>query len=99
MEIPASKTYHVNNSTVTLIFGDILDSDSDVIVISGSIGLPMHGGLPQYVRGKASDMVMIDAQKHPNAKLGDVISHFDYIPFFEWLATYSHEYGKKINLI
>lgn len=67
------KTYRINNSTVSLIFGDILESKADALVISGSIGIPMQGGLPQYVRHKASDSVLIDARKHPTAKLGDVI--------------------------
>lgn len=68
-----SKTYKINNSSVSLIFGDILDSKAEALVISGSIGIPMRGGLPQYVRAKASDSVLIDARKHPNAKLGDVV--------------------------
>lgn len=68
-----SKTYSINNSTVSLIFGDILESNAEVIVISGSIGLPMRGGLPQYVRNKSGDSVLIDAGKHLDSKLGDVI--------------------------
>lgn len=68
-----SKQYSINNSTVSLIFGDILESNADALVISGSIGVPMRGGLPQYVRTKASDSVLVDAQKHPDAKLGDVV--------------------------
>lgn len=208
MTKPELKNYRINNSTVSLIFGDILETKADALVISGSIGIPMRGGLPQHVRQKASDIVLIDAQKHPTAKLGDVIvtsagnlsnkylfqavtvtkytkvlphlscednpkvyeyiighaiskslrllsamelnsiafpclglgmanmpmdavakitakticqflcktnksimveiyihdsydvySKFDYIPFFEWLATYSHEFGKKIELV
>lgn len=68
-----SKTYQINNSSVTLIFGDILESGAEVLVISGSIGLPMIGGLPQYVRNKSGDSVLIDAGKHSDSKLGDVI--------------------------
>lgn len=68
-----SKTYRINNSVVTLIFGDILESNADALVISGSIGIPMRGGLPEYVRLMASDSVLVDAKKHSTAKLGDVV--------------------------
>jgi O-acetyl-ADP-ribose deacetylase (regulator of RNase III) len=68
-----SKEYKINNSTVRVIYGDLLTSDADVLVISGSIGLPMKGGLPQVVRERAGEAVAIDASKHIDAKLGDVI--------------------------
>ncbi len=73
MEVSESKTYKINNSVVRLVFGDILESTADALVISGSIGIPMEGGLPQYVRQKASDLVLIDTKKHHTAKLGDVV--------------------------
>lgn len=68
-----SKTYKINNSTIRVIYGDLLSSSADAIVISGSVGLPMMGGLPQLVRGKAGEFVASDAAKHPDAKLGDVV--------------------------
>lgn len=43
------KIYKINNSTITVIFGDLLSSCADVLVISGSVGLPMRGGLPGIV--------------------------------------------------
>lgn len=58
---------------MSLIFGDILDSKAEALVISGSIGVPMQGGLPQYILKKSSDIVLVDAQKHFDAKLGDVV--------------------------
>ena len=67
------KTYKINNSTVTVKFGDLLSSHADALVISGSVGLPMRGGLPGVVRAKAGESVGIDASKHPGAKLGDVV--------------------------
>lgn len=67
------KTYKINNSTVTIIFGDLLISSADALVISGSVGLPMRGGLPGIVRTKAGESVGIDASKHPDSKLGDVV--------------------------
>lgn len=67
------KSYTINNSTVTLIFGDLLTSEAEALVISGSVGLPMIGGLPGIVRSKAGNSVIIDASKHPDSKLGDVV--------------------------
>lgn len=67
------KLYEINNSIVKIIYGDILSSSADVIVISGSVGLPMKGGLPGTVRLKAGDYVLKDAAKHPDSKLGDVV--------------------------
>lgn len=58
---------------MSLIFGDILDSEAEALVISGSVGVPMQGGLPQYILKKSSDIVLVDAQKHFDAKLGDVV--------------------------
>lgn len=71
-----SKEYKINNSTIRVIYGDLLSSDADVLVISGSIGLPMQGGLPQVIRERAGEAVAIDASKHKDAKLGDVIVTF-----------------------
>lgn len=68
-----SKTYYINNSTVKVTYGDLLSSKAEVLVISGSVGLPMLGGLPEYVRSVAGDSVLADARKHPDAKLGDVV--------------------------
>lgn len=67
------KTYKINNSTVAVKFGDLLCSSADALVISGSVGLPMRGGLPGIVRTKAGESVRLDASKHPNSKLGDVV--------------------------
>ena len=67
------KIYKINNSTVRVIYGDILSSKADAIVISGSVGIPMRGGLPEAVRKKAGEPVATDARKHPDAKLGDVV--------------------------
>ncbi|MDE6027063.1 MAG: TIR domain-containing protein, partial [Muribaculaceae bacterium] len=69
----SDRSYTINNSTVTLIFGDLLTSDAEVLVISGSVGLPMIGGLPGIVKSKAGDSVLMDASKHPESKLGDVV--------------------------
>lgn len=68
-----SKEYKINNSSVRVIYGDLLSSDADAMVISGSVGLPMRGGLPQAVRERAGESVAIDASKHADAKLGDVV--------------------------
>lgn len=67
------KIYKIKNSTIKVLYGDLLSSDVDAIVISGSVGLPMIGGLPESVRKKAGVAVANDAAKHPDAKLGDVV--------------------------
>ena len=68
-----SRTYHINNSTVKLIFGDILTSTTDVLVISGSVGVPMIGGLPELTLSTGGECILTDAAKHSDAKLGDVV--------------------------
>lgn len=67
------KTYKINNSTVRVIYGDLLSSQTDALVISGSVGLPMIGGLPEAVRRRAGESVVADAGKHASARLGDVV--------------------------
>lgn len=67
------KTYKFNNSTVKVIFGDMLQSKAEVLLISGSVGLPMVGGLPGLVKSRCGQSVAVDASKHPAARLGDVI--------------------------
>lgn len=73
IEMDSSKTYTVNNSTVTIKFGDLLESNADVLVISGSIGVPMIGGFPETVRNRGGSCLAADASKHSDAKLGDVV--------------------------
>lgn len=68
-----NKKYIINNSTVTVKFGDLLSSNADALVISGSVGLPMIGGLPGIIKATAGESVGIDASKHPESKLGDVV--------------------------
>ncbi len=68
-----SKVYKVNNSTIKVKYGDLLSSNAEVIVISGSVGLPMIGGLPEQVRSVAGEAVATDAAKHYDSKLGDVV--------------------------
>ncbi len=68
-----TRIYKFNNSTVKIIYGDLLESRADVVVISGSVGLPMSGGLPGSVREIAGEAVVDDASKHPDAKLGDIV--------------------------
>lgn len=73
IEMDSSKTYTANNSTVTIKVGDLLGSNADVLVISGSIGVPMIGGFPEVVRTRGGSCLVADASKHSDAKLGDVV--------------------------
>ncbi len=67
------KTYTINNTKIRLVFGDILTSVTDILVISGSLGIPMKGGLPEATLKRSGETVLIDTAKFSNAKLGDVV--------------------------
>lgn len=68
-----ARVYEFNNATVTVGYGNLLESQAEVLVISGGIGLNMRGGLPGAVRQLAGESVRTDASKHSAAKLGDVV--------------------------
>ncbi len=66
--------YHINNSTVKIIFGDLLDSRAEVIVSSADSDLSMHGGLSKAIRVKeGTGAIMTDVKKNVPAEIGDVI--------------------------
>lgn len=69
-----SKEYHINNSTVKIIFGDILDSQTEVIVSSADSNISMGGGLSLAIRQKeGTDAIMLDVKKIIPAEIGDVV--------------------------
>ena len=57
------RKYHYNNSTLTIIFGDILQSKAEVIVSSDDTGVSMSGGLSGSIRKAGGEAIRIDAQK------------------------------------
>ena len=68
------KEYHINNSTIKIIFGNILDSKAEVIVSSDDCYITMGGGVSKAIRCKeGSDAIMNDVKKKVPADIGDVI--------------------------
>ena len=68
-----SKEYHINNSTIKIIFGNILDSRADVIVSSDDNELSMGGGVSGAILVNGGEIILDDARKNIPAQLGDVI--------------------------
>ena len=58
---------------MTIVFGDILTSKSEVIVSSDDTGISMGGGLSGYLCEVGGAEIREDAQKKLPAQLGDVI--------------------------
>lgn len=68
-----SRKYLFNNSTLTILFGDITNSKAEVIVSSDDTGITMGGGLSGCILSVGGEIVRQDAQKKLPAQLGDVI--------------------------
>lgn len=67
------RKYHFNNSTLSIIFGDITQSEADVIVSSDDTWISMGGGVSKSIRVKGGEIIRNDAQKKLPAQLGDVV--------------------------
>jgi len=68
------KEYYVNNSTIKIIFGNILDSQADVIVSSDDCNITMGGGVSWAIRQKeGTDAIRLDVKKKVPADIGDVV--------------------------
>ena len=56
--------YHINNSTIKIIFGNILDSQAEVIVSSDDCNISMGGGVSMAIRCKeGTDAIRQDVKK------------------------------------
>ncbi len=66
-----SKTYAINNSTVKVVFGDILTSGMDVIVSCDDCSMSMNGGLSRHILMGAGDTLLADTRKLAPARIGD----------------------------
>ena len=66
------RKYQYKQSTVKLIFGDILSSQAEVLVSSDDSQLSMGGGVSRHIAEAAGEQYIMDAAKHPPLKLGDV---------------------------
>ena len=67
------RKYQFNNSSITIIFGDITESVADVIVSSDDTGISMGGGVSKSLLSKGGEFIQRDAQRKLPATVGDVI--------------------------
>lgn len=67
------RTYKFNNSTLTIVFGDITTSKADVIVSSDDTGISMGGGISGAILKAGGVSILQDAQKKLPAQIGDVV--------------------------
>lgn len=67
------REYKYNNSLLIVKFGDIIETDTDVLVNSDDYLLPMKDGLSGYVLEKGGQEIMNDVKKNRKAELGDVV--------------------------
>lgn len=68
-----SKEYNINNSTIKIIFGNILDSRAEVIVNSSGSKMTMSGGLTKAIREAGGEVIREDAQTKLPANIGDTV--------------------------
>ena len=68
-----SRQYKFNNSTITIIFGDLMQSEAEVIVSSDDTGISMGGGISGSIRRIGGDVIREDARKKLPAAVGDVV--------------------------
>lgn len=68
-----SRKYSFNNSSVTIIFGNILDSQKEVLVSSDDCYITMGGGISGCIVKTGGRAIYDDAQKQIPAKLGNAI--------------------------
>lgn len=67
------KEYRINNSTIKIIFGNILDSKAEVIVNSSGSKMTMGGGLTRAIREAGGDVIREDAQAKLPVNIGDAV--------------------------
>lgn len=91
-----SRKYQFNNSTLTIVFGDILTSKTEVIVSSDDTGISMGGGISGCIRKAGGDGIREDAQKKLPAQLGDVVvstaGSMEHQKFIFHCLTIEHEH-------
>lgn len=68
-----SKEYHINNSTVKITFGNILDSQAEVIANSSGSKMTMSGGLTRAIREAGGEVIREDAQTKLPVNIGDAV--------------------------
>ena len=68
------KEYHINNSTIRIFFGDILQTPAEVIVSSDDTDVSMGGGVSGTIReAEGTGAIYRDTMKNTPAEIGDVV--------------------------
>ncbi len=67
------RTYQVKNSTITLRFGDITESEADVLVSSDDFMLTRGGGVSRAISHAAGQPLAAHGRKLVPSELGDVL--------------------------
>src|SRR5687767_6095446 len=67
------RTYQVKNSTITLRFGDITESEADVLVSSDDFMLTRGGGVSRAISHAAGQQLAAHGRKLVPSELGDVL--------------------------
>ena len=68
------KEYHINNSSISIYFGNILQTKADVIVSSDDTNITMGGGVSGAIRREeGTGAISQDVNKKTPAEVGDVI--------------------------
>lgn len=70
-----SRQYLFNSSTLTVKFGNILDTKAEIIVSSDDCDITMGGGVSGAILRAGGDTIIKDAQKMCPASLGGCSSH------------------------
>lgn len=74
IDMEQREVYHINNSTIKIIFGDILDSSAEVIVSSDDCYITMGGGVSKAIRQReGTEAIRLDVKKKVPADIGDVV--------------------------
>lgn len=68
-----TKEYHINNSTIKIIFGSILDSRAEVIVNCSGSTMAMSASLTKTIREAGGEAIYNDAQSKLPVKVGDAV--------------------------
>lgn len=94
------RKYKFNNSTLTIVFGDILTSKAEVVVSSDDTGISMGGGISGCIRKAGGDDIREDAQKKLPAQLGDVVvstaGAMEHQKFIFHCLTIDHEHKQDV---
>ena len=94
------RKYQFNNSTLKIVFGDIMLSKAEVVVSSDDTGISMGGGISGCIRRIGGEGIRVDAQKKLPAQLGDVVvstaGSLEHQKFIFHCLTIDHERKREV---